>query len=61
MFPAYGLSKAGIDPDNGVKAVYAGSHAASFDALRSHKVEAGELNSVEIDNATLHKEYDAKA
>ncbi|HEY0294629.1 MAG TPA: phosphate/phosphite/phosphonate ABC transporter substrate-binding protein [Bordetella sp.] len=61
LFPAYGLSKNGIDPDKGVKAVYAGSHTASFEALRNHKVEAGELNSEEIASAKLHNEYDDSA
>jgi phosphonate transport system substrate-binding protein len=61
LFPAFGLSKAGIDPDKDVKAVYAGSHTASFEALRNHKVEAGELNSEEIASATLHNEYDPNA
>ena len=48
LFPAYGLRKAGIDPDKGVKPVYAGSHTASFEALRNHKAEVGELNSDQI-------------
>ncbi|HEX3549903.1 MAG TPA: phosphate/phosphite/phosphonate ABC transporter substrate-binding protein [Candidatus Elarobacter sp.] len=48
LFPAFGLKKAGIDPDHGVKSLYAGSHTASFEAIRNHKVEAGELNSVLI-------------
>jgi phosphonate transport system substrate-binding protein len=61
LFPAYALSKAGINPDTGVKAVYAGSHTASFEALRNHKVKAGELNSEEIGSAKLHGEYDEKA
>jgi len=61
LFPAYGLKKNGIDPDKGVKAVYAGSHTASFEALRNHKVESGELNSEEIASAKLHNEYDEKA
>ncbi|VVD77657.1 phosphonate ABC transporter substrate-binding protein [Pandoraea capi] len=61
LFPAYGLRKNGIDPDKGVKAIYAGSHTASFEALRNHKVEAGELNSEEISSARLHGEYDDKA
>lgn len=61
LFPAYGLGKAGIDPDHGVKSIYAGSHTASFEALRNHKVEAGELNSEEIGSAKLHGEYDDKA
>ena len=55
------LRKGGIDPDHGVKAIYAGSHTASFEALRNHKVEAGELNSEEIASAQLHNEYDPSA
>lgn len=51
LFPAQGLQQAGIDPDHGVKPVYAGSHTASFEALRHHKVDAGELNSPEIASA----------
>jgi phosphonate transport system substrate-binding protein len=35
------LTGVGINPDTGVKAIYAGSHSASFEALRNHKVEAG--------------------
>ena len=61
LFPSYGLSKAGIDPDHGVKAIYAGSHTQSFEALRHHKVEAGELNSEQIEAARNANEYDAKA
>jgi phosphonate transport system substrate-binding protein len=61
LFPAFGLRKSAIDPDHEVKAVYAGSHTASFEALRNHKVEAGELNSEEIASALLHNEYDAAA
>lgn len=57
LFPAFGLSKAGIDPDKGVHPIYAGSHTASFEALRNHKVDAGELNSVLIDAATVSGEY----
>ncbi|RDU96183.1 phosphate/phosphite/phosphonate ABC transporter substrate-binding protein [Trinickia dinghuensis] len=61
LFPAYGLSKNSIDPDHGVKAIYAGSHTASYEALRNHKVQAGELNSEEIASAKLHNEFDPKA
>ena len=53
LFPAYGLSNAGIDPDKGIRAIYAGSHTASFEALRNHKVQAGEMNSPEILSATV--------
>ena len=54
LFPAYGLRKSGLDPDKDIKAIYAGSHAASFEALYNHKVEAGELNSeqLEVSEAT---------
>jgi phosphonate transport system substrate-binding protein len=61
LFPAYGMRKGGIDPDKDVKGVYAGSHTASFEALRNHKVEAGELNSQQIEAATqrgVYKEND---
>jgi len=51
LFPAYALQKAGIDADKGVKPVYAGSHTATFEALRNHKVDAGELNSDQITSA----------
>ncbi|WP_025596472.1 phosphate/phosphite/phosphonate ABC transporter substrate-binding protein [Burkholderia sp. WSM2230] len=61
LFPAFGLRKNNIDPDNGVKAIYAGSHTASFEALRNHKVEAGELNSEEIASAKQHNLYDQNA
>lgn len=59
LFPAYGLKKAGIDPDTGVKGVYAGSHTSSFEAIRNHKVDAGELNSDTITSATATGEYKA--
>lgn len=52
LFPAYALKQAGIDPDTGVKPLYSGSHTASFEALRNHKVEAGELNSQQIVSST---------
>ncbi|MBV8082106.1 MAG: phosphate/phosphite/phosphonate ABC transporter substrate-binding protein [Candidatus Eremiobacteraeota bacterium] len=59
IFPAYALKKAGVDPDTGIKGVYAGSHTASFEALRNHKVQAGELNSTTIRVATSSGEYKA--
>lgn len=52
LYPAFGLKSSGIDPDTGVQAVYAGSHTASFEAIRNHKVDAGELNSDQIATAT---------
>ena len=57
LFPAYALQSAGIDPNKGVQPLYAGSHTASFEALRNHKVEAGEMNSQAIITAQLHGEY----
>jgi phosphonate transport system substrate-binding protein len=52
LFPAYALKKAGIDPDTGVRPLYSGSHTASYEALRNHKVEAAELNSQQIISST---------
>jgi phosphonate transport system substrate-binding protein len=57
LFPAYGLRKAGLDPDKDIRAIYAGSHTASFEALRNHKVDAGELNSEQIESATQRGHY----
>ena len=59
LFPAYWLAKNGIDPDKGVKGYYAGSHAASYEALLNHKVMAGELNSEQIASATVSGNYEA--
>ncbi|HEY1723125.1 MAG TPA: phosphate/phosphite/phosphonate ABC transporter substrate-binding protein [Magnetospirillaceae bacterium] len=60
LFPAYGLQKGGIDPDKGVKGIYAGSHTASYEAIKNHKVDAGELNSEMITAATAQNNYDPK-
>ncbi len=60
LFPAYALSKNGIDPDHGVRAIYAGSHTSSYEALRHHKVKAGELNSEQIESAKQANEYNPK-
>ena len=57
--PAYALKQIGIDPDTGVRALWAGSHAASFETIRNHKVQAGELNSQQIISAQLAGEYQA--
>ena len=57
LFPAYGLRKAGLDPDQDVKAIYAGSHTASFEAIYNHKVDAGELNSEQLESATQRGNY----
>ncbi|HTV37475.1 MAG TPA: phosphate/phosphite/phosphonate ABC transporter substrate-binding protein [Xanthobacteraceae bacterium] len=57
LFPAYGLRKAGIDPDKDIKAIYAGSHTASFEAIYNHKVDAGELNSEQVESAKQRGHY----
>jgi phosphonate transport system substrate-binding protein len=57
LFPAFGLRKAGIDPDKDIKAIYAGSHTASFEAIYNHKVDAGELNSEQLESATQRGHY----
>jgi phosphonate transport system substrate-binding protein len=59
LFPAYWLAKNGIDPDKDIKGYYAGSHAASYEALVNHKAQAGELNSEQIASATLSNHYNA--
>ena len=57
LFPAMALKEVGIDPDNGVKPLYAGSHGASYEALRNHKVQSGELNSQQIASAEVAGSY----
>ncbi len=57
LFPAYGMRKAGLDPDKDIKAIYAGSHTASFEALYNHKVDAGELNSEQMESAIQRGHY----
>ena len=57
LFPAYGLRKSGIDPDKDIKAIYAGSHTASFEAIYNHKVDAGELNSEQLESAKQRGHY----
>ena len=57
LFPAYGMRKAGLDPDKDVRAIYAGSHTSSFEALYNHKVDAGELNSEQLESATQRGHY----
>jgi phosphonate transport system substrate-binding protein len=57
LFPAYGLRKVGLDPDKDIKALYAGSHTASFEAIYNHKVDAGELNSEQLESATQRGHY----
>ena len=57
LFPAFGLRKAGLDPDKDVRAIYAGSHTSSFEALYNHKVDAGELNSEQLESAKERGHY----
>ena len=57
LFPAYGLRKNGIDPDKDIRAIYAGSHTSSFEALYNHKVDAGELNSEQLESAKQRGHY----
>ncbi len=57
LFPAYGLRKGGLDPDKDVKAIFAGSHTSSFEALYNHKVDAGELNSEQLESAKQRGHY----
>ena len=57
LYPAFAMRKNNIDPDKDVKGFYAGSHGASFEALRNHKVDAGELNSQEIEAAKIAGSY----
>jgi phosphonate transport system substrate-binding protein len=57
LFPAYGLRKAGIDPEKDIRPIYAGSHTSSFEALYNHKVDAGELNSEQLESAKQRGHY----
>ena len=57
LFPAYGLRKADLDPDKDVRAIYAGSHTSSSEALYNHKVDAGELNSEQLESAKQRGHY----
>ncbi len=57
LLPAFAFKKAGINPDTGVKGVYAGSHTASFEAIKNKKVDAGELNSQTEATVTKNGEY----
>ena len=57
LFPAYGLRKGGVDPDKDIKAIYAGSHTSSFEALYNKKVDAGELNSEQLESAKQRGHY----
>jgi phosphonate transport system substrate-binding protein len=57
LFPAYGLRKAGLDPDKDIRAIYAGSHTSSFEALYNQKVDAGELNSEQLESAEQRGHY----
>jgi len=45
LMPAYAMKQNGLDAKKDVKGVFAGTHTASFEALKNHKVQAAELNS----------------
>lgn len=57
LFPAYAMRKAGLDPDKDMKAIYAGNHTAAFEALYNKKVDAGELNSAQLESAKQRGHY----
>ncbi|MGH3794007.1 MAG: phosphate/phosphite/phosphonate ABC transporter substrate-binding protein [Pseudonocardiaceae bacterium] len=57
LLPAYGLALAGVDPATDIKPVYLGTHSATFTALSTGKVDAAELNSVQIAAATAAGQY----
>ncbi|HET6305779.1 MAG TPA: phosphate/phosphite/phosphonate ABC transporter substrate-binding protein [Rhodopila sp.] len=57
LFPAAGMRKSGLDPDKDIKAIFAGSHTASFEALYNHKVVAGEVNSEQLNSAEQRGHY----
>lgn len=58
LLPAYGLALAGLDPKTDITAAYLGTHTATFTALKSGKVDAAELNSVQIAAATEAGQYE---
>ncbi|MGH9130032.1 MAG: phosphate/phosphite/phosphonate ABC transporter substrate-binding protein [Acidimicrobiales bacterium] len=58
LLPAYGLYLAGVNPNTGIKAVYLGTHTATYEALLTGRVAAAELNSVEIALAAAAGKYD---
>ena len=58
LMPAYALRKAGIDPDTGVRPVFAGNHNATYEALHYKKIDAGELNSSIVRLMTARGEFD---
>lgn len=57
LYPAFALKSAGIDPKNGVKAVFTGGHEQAYAAVKANKVECAELNSVRIDVAKQAGQY----
>src|SRR5215469_5516876 len=57
LFPAFGMRKAGLDPDKDITASYAGSHTDYYEALYNKKVDAGELNSEQLESATQRGHY----
>ena len=57
LFPAYAFTSAGIDPKNGVKAVFTGGHPQAYEAVKANKVECAELNSEHMEIARKAGEY----
>ena len=52
-----GCARPASIPTRTSSAIYAGSHTASFEALYNHKVDAGELNSEQLESATQRGHY----
>ncbi|MFT8775743.1 MAG: phosphate/phosphite/phosphonate ABC transporter substrate-binding protein [Gluconacetobacter liquefaciens] len=59
LLPAAALKNAGIDPKQDLAARFAGTHTASFEAIRNGQVDAAELNSETIADAQAAGEYNA--
>ena len=51
------VAKLSFDPDKDFKAIYAGSHTAAFEAFYNKKVDAGELNSAQLESARQRGHY----
>ena len=52
-----GCARPGSTPTRTSSAIFAGSHTASFEALYNHKVDAGELNSEQLESAKQRGHY----
>ena len=51
------VAQGGVGSDKDIKPIYAGSHTSSFEALYNHKVDAGELNSEQLESAIQRGHY----